>query len=65
MPVTNLLQQRFIWHLTRFCASTSRLNETCAAIFEEADLHEEWVAHRVATGSEVAAAAAEFHAWIR
>jgi len=61
----NLLQQRFIWHLTRFCASTSRLNETCAAVFEEADLHEEWVAHRVAAGSEVAAAAAEFHAWIR
>lgn len=61
----NLLQQRFIWHLTRFCASTSRLNEACAAVFEEADLHEEWVMHRVVAGDEVAVAAAEFHAWIR
>ena len=39
----NLLQQRFVWHLTRFCASTTRLNQASAAVFEEADLHEEWV----------------------
>jgi hypothetical protein len=61
----NLLQQRFIWYLTRFVAPTYRLNEACAAVFEEADLCEEWV--RVAAERGVAAdeAAAAFHDWIR
>lgn len=61
----NLLQQRFVWHLTRFCASTSRLNEACAAVFEEADLQEEWVTDRLAAGHELAVGATEFHEWIR
>lgn len=61
----NLLQQRLIWYLTRFVVPTFRLNESCAAVFEEADLCEEWALQRVGQGSTIAAAYAEFHAWIR
>lgn len=62
----NLLQQRFIWHLTRFVAPTFLLNESCAAVFEEADLCEEWVVEVTESdGVAIEEAATEFHEWIR
>lgn len=42
VPGINLLQQRLIWHLTRFEVETHRLHEAFAHTFEEADLLEEW-----------------------
>ena len=39
----HLLQQRFIWYLTRFSVPTHRLAEATEAVFEEAELEEEWV----------------------
>lgn len=42
VPGINLLQQRLIWHLTRFEVETFRLHEAFAHTFEEADLLEEW-----------------------
>jgi len=38
----NLLQQRFIWRLTRFEVPTHKLHEASVHVFEEADLLEEW-----------------------
>jgi hypothetical protein len=38
----NLLQQRFIWRLTRHEVPTYQLQEVSAHVFEEADLLEEW-----------------------
>lgn len=61
----HLLQQRFIWYLTRFLAPTYRLAEATEAVFEEADLHEEWVAKLISRGIDPRQAAAEFHEWIR
>jgi hypothetical protein len=62
---TNLLQQRFIWYLTRFIVPTHQLNEACAAVFEEADLCEEWVMAASQRGQDVSDAQVEFHEWIR
>ena len=61
----HLLQQRFIWYLTRFLAPTHRLAEATEAVFEEADLHEEWVARSMNHGIDPLRAAEEFHEWIR
>lgn len=61
----NLLQQRLIWYLTRFLAPTHLLNESCAAVFEEADLCEEWVVSRSEHHGSLDEANAEFHSWIR
>lgn len=61
----NLLQQRLIWYLTRFVVPTFRLNESCSAVFEEAELCEEWAIQRVTEGSSIDVAYAEFHEWIR
>jgi len=61
----NLLQQRFIWHLTRFLAPTHRLGEASEAVFEEAELCEEWVAIYSQTGALAEDAAHSFHKWIR
>jgi hypothetical protein len=61
----NLLQQRFIAYLTRFVVPTFRLNEACAAVFDEADLCEEWALVAVAAGVSLDQAAAAFHNWIR
>ncbi len=61
----NLLQQRFVWHLTRFLAPTHRLGEASEAVFEEADLCEEWVAASTVVGASPAEAANSFHDWIR
>lgn len=61
----HLLQQRFIWYLTRFLAPTCRLAEVTEAVFEEADLQEEWVERSVSRGDDPQSAAATFHEWIR
>ena len=61
----HLLQQRFIWYLTRFLAPTHLLAEVTEAVFEEADLHEEWVGKAIAHGIEPQHAAEAFHNWIR
>ena len=61
----HLLQQRFIWHLTRFLAPTHRLAEATEAVFEEADLQQEWIEASVDSGTDSQSAAAAFHEWIR
>ena len=61
----HLLQQRFIWHLTRFLAPTHRLAEATEAVFVEADLQEEWVEASVGHGDAPREAAESFHEWIR
>jgi len=61
----NLLQQRFVWHLTRFLAPTHLLGEAAEAVFEEADLCEEWVASSIEAGTDSGEAAKSFHDWIR
>ena len=61
----HLLQQRFIWYLTRFLAPTHRLAEVTEAVLEEADLHEEWVEKSMSHGIDPQHAAEAFHNWIR
>lgn len=61
----NLLQQRFIFHMTRFVVPTSKLHAAAVQVFREVELHEEWADDAVSGGQDVEAAAAEFHAWIR
>lgn len=61
----HFLQQRFVWHLTRFLAPTHRLAEATAPVFAEADLQEEWVETATEAGSSPKDAAEAFHGWIR
>jgi hypothetical protein len=61
----NLLQQRFIWNLTRFEVPTFRLNEAFAHTLEEADLLEDW--NEILRSAEITEeeAAATFESFIR
>lgn len=61
----NLLQQRFIWFLTRLLVPTHVLGEATEAVFEEADLQEEWVTVATDNGEDATQAAHSFHDWIR
>lgn len=61
----NLLQQRFVWFLTRFLAPTHRLGEASEAVFEEADLCAEWVAALIEAGVDRDEASRLFDDWIR
>ena len=61
----NLLQQRFIWRLTRHQVPTYQLQEASAHVFEEADLLEEWSETVCAAGASPEQAAASFEAFIR
>ena len=61
----NLLQQRFVWYLTRFLVPTHRLREMSEAVFEEVDLWSEWVAAATSAGDDLTAAKIAFHDWIR
>ena len=61
----NLLQQRFIFNLTRFVVPTARLHEACVAVFREVDLQEEWVSAAADAGFDQEVAICEFHDWIR
>ena len=38
----NLLQQRLVWHMTRFAVPTYQLYEVSAHTIEEADILEDW-----------------------
>jgi hypothetical protein len=61
----NLLQQRFIWRLTRHQVPTYLLQEVSAHVFEEADLLEEWSDTVCAAGASPEQAAASFEAFVR
>ena len=61
----NLLQQRFIWRLTRHEVPTFQLHEASAHVFEEADLLEEWSDTVCAAGMSPEQAATSFEAFIR
>ena len=61
----NLLQQRFIWRLTRHEVPTRQLQEASAHVFEEADLLEEWNETVCAAGLPPAQAASSFEAFVR
>jgi hypothetical protein len=61
----NLLEQRFIWRLTRLEVPTHQLQEVLTPVFEEADLLEEWSDVVCAAGASPGEAAAEFEAFIR
>ena len=61
----NLLQQRFVWYLTRFLAPTHRLGEASDAVFEEVELCSEWVSEATSAGGDPTAAEQAFHEWIR
>ena len=61
----NLLQQRFVWFLTRFLAPTHRLSEASEAVFEEVDLCSEWVSEATSAGGNPTAPEQAFHEWLR
>jgi len=61
----NLLQQRFIFRLTRHEVPTYLLQEVSAHVFEEADLLEEWSDTVCAAGASQEQAAASFEAFVR
>ncbi len=61
----NLLQQRFIFRLTRHEVPTYLLQEVSAHVFEEADLLEEWSDTVCAVGMSQEQAAATFEVFIR
>jgi len=61
----NLLQQRFIFRLTRHEVPTRLLQEVSAHVFEEADLLEEWSDAVCAAGMSREKATASFEALIR
>ena len=61
----NLLQQRFIWFLTRFLAPTHRLGEASDSVFQEAELEEEWMVIATGKGADPIEATRAFQDWIR
>lgn len=61
----NLLQQRFIWHLTRFVVPTHLLDLAASGVFEEVDLAEEWIVEALECGESAEEAFRSFHDWIR
>ena len=60
----NLLQQRFVWYLTRFLAPSHRLGEVSEAVFEEVELCSEWVSAATSAGEDLRAAEHAFHEWL-
>lgn len=61
----NLMQQRFIWRMTRHQVPTALLQEASAHTFEEADLLEEWNDTICPAGATPDQAAASFEAFLR
>jgi hypothetical protein len=61
----NLLQQRFIWYLTRFEVPTFQLQDAFAHFYDEVDLMEEWIDTMSDAGVDVADATAQFDTFIR
>lgn len=60
----NLLMQRWTFHNTRVAIPTSRYSESTIGPFDEADLIEEWVGHRVDEGGTARDAFLECGAWL-
>lgn len=60
----NLLQQRFIFHLTRLAVPTYKLDQVAAGVFEEVDLAEEWIVEKMKAGQSRDEAFGDFHNWI-
>jgi hypothetical protein len=60
-----LLQQRFVYYLTRFVVPTDKLHQVCAPVLAESELQEEWVGRATARGTSSEEAEAEFHEFIR
>lgn len=61
----NLLQQRLVYHLTRFVASTRDLDTAFSHTFSEAELLEEWVEAQCGLGGTIADATKAFEVAIR
>jgi len=61
----NLLQQRFIWYLTRLETPTFRLQEAFGQYFEEVDLLEDWIDNLEGGGIDAPTATALFDAFLR
>lgn len=61
----NLLQQRFVWHLTRLEVPTFSFHEAFAHTFEEADLLEDWNETVCGAGLSPPDAAKRFEAFLR
>jgi len=61
----NLLQQRFIWRLTRHEVPTHELQKASAHVLEEADLLEEWCEAVCSGGMSPEEAAAAFEVFLR
>lgn len=61
----NLLQQRLVYHLTRFAVPTSKLHGASAQVFREVELQEEWVTRAIERNEDHLIARQNFHAWLR
>lgn len=61
----NILQQRFVFYLTRAVIGTHVLHEVSEAVYEETSLAEEWIEHAVLCGYESGDAHRRFHEFIR
>ena len=61
----NLLQQRFIWDISRFLAPTAELHKSCAVAFQEIGFMEEWNAGWADAGLPAEDSGHAFHDWIR
>jgi|SRR5215218_6779094 len=60
-----LLLQRLVHHQARVIVPTSDFHESCAHVFEEADLMEDWIGSARSAGEDVDAAAVELHEFLR
>ncbi len=61
----NLLLQRWVHHNSRVVVPTITFNLQTSAVYEEADLLEEWCDERVAAGADIQDATHDFADWIR
>lgn len=61
----NLLQQRLVYHLTRFAVPTPKLHQVSAQVFREVELQEEWVTAAIDGEVDVLTAQKDFHEWLR
>lgn len=61
----NLLQQRLVWHLTRYEIPTQKFHEAFSHTLEEVDLLEEWCDTLCDEGVDLPDACARFEAFMR
>jgi hypothetical protein len=60
-----LLLQRLVHHQSRAVIPTRTFHQSCAAVFEEVELAEEWIGTARAVGEDTELAAEEFHELLR